>query len=685
MIKRFTAFLFLFFICFIPFTIFLAAEEPASQDETSLTGNEDSALEAEQEEISVAEVVEGASGVRVQTMCTNCNIANVTMLGQTGDRVQIWKDGLPVVGGLGAIYTLSVMPSEAIASTEIIRGAGTVLSGSEAGTGAIFINTKAPEKRPYLLVSADTGGLNWFGQKLMGYGQLGRFGGEVIFTHSQSDASNPNNDLANDLAAFHRTTYGTTLTYKIFERSTLRLDALRYREDQRDGKGAAELFSPELGLASFYSEDIDIRKDEYNLSWDLAFKDGSKITLRGLSSYREQDTSDSNIEKEQPYMFVDETARNAEARYERIFVGKHVFKMGFAYRNFIVHGTTTESTGAFAAGQDILDQIRQDGVYSQMEFALSKKVNLTAGLRYDKFQLNSEERALLDDGSRIPPRIDEEKQFLPRLRLDWKATKSLRFNLSAGESFIAPRPFFERVCCGITITLNNDIKPQTSRDYLLDTTFIPRPWMKYELSLFQSDIENYIQRLPFAAFVQEFFTGIYNVLLPNFTQVNYEHVDLKGAEFSTEFRFLDRLFTGFEVSRVKAESKIPTIYLNKAPLFDLPKGQIPYMPEDQGSAFIRWDDQKRGFNVSAQAQYMGSMRIQMIDETDASVDNFVDTRAYWVFNFRVEARFYNNFSVFAGMDNTTNEYQDWLGDPRYEYNWGQLRGRYIYFGVSFEL
>ncbi len=692
MLNRFILFPFVLFTSLLFITTILATEEPILQYDDlaeKKEQNEETEIDerkAEKEKASIAEILEGSSGVRIQKMCTNCNIANVTMCGQKGDRVQIWKDGLPVVGGLGAIYSLSVMPSEALANTKIIRGAGTVLSGSEAGTGAIFINTRLPEKRPYLLVSLDTGSFNWFGQKLMTYGQLGRFGGEIIFTHSQSDGINPNEpaglqveageDFTDDLAAFHRTTYEAALTYKIFDRSSLRLSALRYREKQEDGKGAVRIFFPGLG-AFFYSEDIDIRKDEYTLNWDLEFPDNSKITMRGLSSYREQDTSDDRTPPEEgPYMFVDETARNAEARYEKALFGKHVLTAGLTYRDFVVHGTTTEATGVFREGQDIYDLIRQDGAYAQIEFSFPKQINLTTGLRYDDFHLHSEERAPLIDGSRIPPRVDDVEELLPRVRLDWKPSKSVHYSFSAGKSFIAPRPFFERVCCGMTISLNPYIKPQESRDLLFDYIYIPRPWMKFRTSFFYSDIENYIQKL----------LNIAIDYIPNTTQVNYAQVDLKGTELSAEFRFFDRFSTGFEYSRVEAESDDLTIYVGNAPLFDMPPGQIPYFPEDQGLAFIKWDDQERGIQASAEAWYTGSMVIQMIEEAlPRPVDAFVRARDYWVFNLRVQARFYQNFSVFAGMDNMTNEYQDWLDDPRYEYNWGPLRGRYIYFGISYEM
>jgi outer membrane receptor protein involved in Fe transport len=625
------------------------------------------------QEFSLTEVLEGTSGVRVQTMCTNCNIANVTMCGQTGERVQVWKDGLPVMGGLGAIYLFSVMPPQGIANTEIIRGAGTVLSGSEAGTGAVFIKTRAPEKKPYFFVSVDGGSLSWQSQKLLAAGQLGRFGGELVFTRAESDGSDPNGDGNFDLASFERTTIGGTVTFKIFDRSHLRFDALRYREDQRDGKGGNKSFVPD-SLGSFYREDIDIQRDEFGFGWDLEFPDNSLLTVRARSANREQDTSDDST-KEQPYMFVEETAESAEARYERTFVDRHIFNVGFNYKNFEVHGTTVDNPPTFPDGQDILDLIRQKGAYAQIEFALPKRIDLSLGLRYDDFQLESQEQSLLLGIIPLDPRIEDRSELLPRIRLAWKPINALSVILTAGESFSPPRPFFERVCCGATITLNPDIKPEESRDYLLDIDFIPRPWFKLRASVFTSDIENYIQKIPW-------FTASY---IPSFTQVNYNDVELEGVELSNEWRFFDRLNFGFDWSHVEAEADDPALFLFDLPLFDLPPGQIPYLPEDQGSAFIRWDDQQRGLNFSAQAQYTGSMMIQMQENFFGLVDTFVETPSFWVYNFRTQVRIYKWLSIFAGVDNITDEFQLWLDDPRYEYNWGLLRGRYYYAGLSWEM
>ena len=187
-------------VLFFSHATVLSSDEPEDPDsaEQATDADLDAVLEtdpemspaspeaADDESSSINEVLGGVSGVRVATMCTNCNIAGVTMSGQSGERVQVWQDGLPVMGGLGAIYLLSVMPQQGIANTAVINGAGTVLAGSEASAGALEINTRRPQEDPTLHAAVDFGSLNWRRQELLASGTLGRWGGGLVATHATS-------------------------------------------------------------------------------------------------------------------------------------------------------------------------------------------------------------------------------------------------------------------------------------------------------------------------------------------------------------------------------------------------------------------------------------------------------------------------------------------------------------------
>ena len=52
---------------------------------------------------------------------------------------------------------------------------------------------------------------------------------------------------------------------------------------------------------------------------------------------------------------------------------------------------------------------------------------------------------------------------------------------------------------------------------------------------------------------------------------------------------------------------------------------------------------------------------------------------------RASKRLSKHITLRAGVDNIGNEYQTWLDDPRFEYQWGSLRGRYYYAGLSYEM
>jgi len=637
----------------------MSAESPEAEDEESTSLNE---------------VLAGVSGVRVATMCTNCNIAGVTMSGQSGERVQVWQDGLPVMGGLGAIYLLSVMPQQGIANTAVINGAGTVLSGSEASAGALEINTRWPQEDPMLHAAMDFGSLNWRRQELLASGTLGRWGGGLVVTHARSDGSDANGDGNFDIGAFDRETFGGTVTIDATENSRIRLDGLYYNEEQRDSKGAYA-GSADVELGNFYSEDIDILRREYSLGWDYRFEDASRLSLGARYANRNQDTSDDFPGQVQPYMLVDETTKAAELRYERFLAQRHLFTVGLAYSNLEVDGEILKTTVVFPDGQRLHDFIRHKGAYAEAELSLPHRINLTTGLRWDEYDWTPGPESTL----RFPiPGSTVESRFSPRLRLAWRANDKLALGLSAGYGFAAPRPVFERVCCGAAVTSSAYSLPEESRNYLVDADWVPYRWLRFRASLFRNEFENFLQKMAINTAPE---------YIPTFTEVNYSDFALEGATAGLEFRHFDRLSYGLEYTYLRTRSDEPIwVKRYREEWYQMTIDQIPFHPSHQGSVFVGWNDARRGLTISAQALYTGSMYVQFLNRNTGSIrDSWVETPEFWVYNFKIQGRVHRYLSLFGGVDNITDEYQLWLDDPRYEYNWGPLRGQYFYAGVSFDL
>jgi outer membrane receptor protein involved in Fe transport len=666
--------------------LFFPLAAHGSSDEPEVPDPSDEAVEVDQEaepELSTPpegdddaapslnEVLSGVSGVRVATMCTNCNIAGVTMSGQSDERVQVWKDNLPVMGGLGAIYLLSVMPQEGVANASVVNGAGTVLSGSEASAGALKINTKRPTEDGSVHAAIDFGSLNWRRQQLLASGQVGRWGGALVATHSRSDGSDPDGDGNFDLGAFDRETYGGTFTIDATERSAIRLDAIYYEEEQRDNKGGYA-GSADVEFGNFYKEDVDILRREYALAWDYKFKDSSKLTLGGRFANRDQETFDDSIARpDQPYMVVDETTEVAELRYERFLAQRHLFTVGVTHRELNVKGSITELNDF----QVLDDFIRHKGAFAEAELSLPHRINLTLGLRWDEYDWTPGPESTLT--APIPgPTVRD--HYSPRLRLAWRATDKLSLGFSAGDAFAAPRPVFERVCCGGRVLSSAYSDTEVSRNFLMDVDYVPYRWMRLKASLFRNMFHNFLQKMAIRTAPE---------YIPTFTQVNYSDFALQGATLGMEFRHFERLDYGFELTWLTTRKEDPIIVKRaRRDFYEMSIDQIPFHPEHQGSVFVGWNDSRTGFNVSAQALHTGSMYVQFLRNNTGNVrDSWDETPSFWVYNFQVRGRVQRYVSLFGGVDNIGNFVQLWLDDPRYEYNWGPLRGRYFYAGVSFDL
>jgi outer membrane receptor protein involved in Fe transport len=242
---------------------------------------------------------------------------------------------------------------------------------------------------------------------------------------------------------------------------------------------------------------------------------------------------------------------------------------------------------------------------------------------------------------------------------------------------MAPPPVFERVCCGATVVPNNLAYAETARNYLLDIDLVPARWAKIRASLFYHDYTDYLQK--YALFA--------NSYVPTFGNVNYTEFSLEGAELAAEFRFLEHLSFGAQWTKVQVADDEPIgVIIIDEPWGELPEGQIINLPEDQGSAFFKWDDPGTGAQVAVQAQYTSSMLNQLLPARGLGIVNeFWNTPAFWTFNLRFEGRIQKHVTLYGGVDNITNEVQTNLDNARYEYNWGPLRGRYLYMGARFEL
>ena len=93
---------------------------------------------------NLAEAMNFQPGLRVETSCGNCSMAQLRINGLDGQYSQILLDSRPIFSSLAGVYALEQLPVGMIERVEVIRGGGSALFGASAIGGVVNIITKEP-------------------------------------------------------------------------------------------------------------------------------------------------------------------------------------------------------------------------------------------------------------------------------------------------------------------------------------------------------------------------------------------------------------------------------------------------------------------------------------------------------------------------------------------------------------
>lgn len=94
----------------------------------------------------LAETLEWATGLRVESTCQNCNSTEVQMLGLPQRYTAILTDGLPSFSALSSIYGLEQIPTAFLDRIEVVKGGGSALYGPSAVAGVINLIPRNPTR-----------------------------------------------------------------------------------------------------------------------------------------------------------------------------------------------------------------------------------------------------------------------------------------------------------------------------------------------------------------------------------------------------------------------------------------------------------------------------------------------------------------------------------------------------------
>jgi outer membrane receptor protein involved in Fe transport len=642
--------------------------------------------------------LEEDSGVSVQTVCTNCNNADLTVGGLGNDYVPILCDGLVIPPGLGQIYLLSVMPQTLVDKVTVRRGAGDASLDGGAIGGGIEIERFRPAEKIQLNLSGDAGSYGWNGQRLDLRGRHGWFGGSLAVTRAESDAINANGDVAGgyenwDLPEFDRTTWEARLDLQPSRNHSLRLGAAGYEESQENGRAAYDgPTSDAVGAPVYNLENVELEREQYDLLYEGRLPDGSRIEAGLFRADRTTDILETQVRTLPefiPTYVIDEVQDTVHGAWSRAFGLHWRARAGASWSSRdssvvdVVYNALAGLPPDRWFDEAFEETVEETGLWADAEWSPNATLDLTLGLRLAEYTVTDEEArpAWVD----IP--LPEGDRILPRAALSWKPAPAWTLRATAGAGYRPPPPTYAEVCCGRRYRNNRGVAMESSRAYGLEATWQPGPKVRLNASGSLTDFDDLVVKLATLTF--EYRPTYQNASAP---EARLTNLSFEGRWEAARWVTLRGSYSWLSAENRSENDRVVALidFFGTPVSRDYPMARIPYRAERNAAlgADFRIGS---GTTISVSAQYTGPMFLQTFDRENPVIepgyfsetqDHLVETEPFTLVNLRVEQRFPKGVSLYAGVDNLGDEFQSDLGDPRFDYNWGALRGRYVYGGIG---
>lgn len=641
---------------------------------------------------SMTQAIQGESGIAIQTMCTNCNSADLTVGSFSNEFIEMTCDDVPVPPGLAQIYLLSVIPPTVIDNIEVEKGAGRAEAGGGAVGGTIELSRAPIEEGLKLDAVVDSGEFGWTGARADVSGKNGWFGFSLISSWAESDIVDADHDSNPEMAAIDRSTVEARAEFDLGRRQELRVGAANYDESQLGGRGNYDFIMSTPQQPLWNLENVDLERRQYDAVYDAAFRDGSTLMAGVSHSERSSDIKETlfrSLDSDPFFLgtyFIDEERLTADARFTRPLGNRVILRLGISGERTeygIVDVRFNQDRG-LPANTVQTEALREEGIWAEGEFFLGGGVNLFAGVRRADYEyVDSEYR-----DAWLAYALPQGNAWLPRLSMVWKPIAALNLRLSAGEGLRQPPPAYEEVCCGRRYRGNRGIRMEESRVYGLEATYQPIPEFKLKGSAFLSQFDDLLIKM--AVQSSQYRPGYQNVNVP---RARYESFAVEAEIDPVVWMTVKTSASWTDASNRTPGNEIPALIdvLGSGPTERIfVSERIPYVPERAGSVILQFRPSAGKLTIDASAQYTGTMLIQQfdaqtIDELGLDTVRFAEVPSFWITNLRLTGALPRGMQIFAGVDNLGDYVQPDLAWPSTDYTWGPLRGRYYYGGMSFHL
>jgi len=348
----------------------------------------------------VTDAIQGRDGVRIQTLCTHCNSANVQLGGLSRDLVPMSRDGFPLVGGLAASLVLAMLPADSIAKTQVVKGPGDAgLSHSAAGGEVDLVGARATETPGWDLYAA--GGSYSLREAAARVG--GRLSSwatiSAIVGTTEADPVDDDHDGWNDVPGVDRTYADATLDLKPAGSHELLFGLSFIDEENPQGRGAFDAVRYITAQADGWTrEDALFRRSEARVGWTWRHRGGGGFELRALAAHRDQ-TQRSQLTAQSGGFFpgADRLIDRFRIEEDNLWVNATYRKpIGIGWRVAVGVETSRQQVDAenreplaIVSGADVAPQLARENVdiasaFLDAEWNPSPSVSVQLGARFDQ-------------------------------------------------------------------------------------------------------------------------------------------------------------------------------------------------------------------------------------------------------------------------------------------------------------
>ena len=378
------------------------------------------------------------------------------------------EDGIPVrTSGVFNHNALLEMNLTAVKNIEIIRGPASSMYGGEAIGGAINFISATPPADLNLRLSVQGSNTGYRRVDISAgsrYGKLGiaingyiaqnkngrldhsdftKFIGTIRADYSFNKTTTVVNSLTAfdyssemrgglDSMAFHKKNYSSPQTFTFRDVSGVRFKSQLNKvwNDQHSGSLALIFRSNSIKQNPAYSIRDDYRRVNGVFSGNKTLAHGElndnffkSYVVNAVHRYQSRDTKTGLVTG----ITIDHSPAGYTANYIRI-------RQDSISRKYLAYENRIDSSLS-----NYITDLNNAALFSQFSYAISDKLKLVAGMRYDLYQMNYKNFLPPSAFSGAPDTKKMFYRFTPKLGLTWQAFREAGFYANYSEGFVAPQ------------------------------------------------------------------------------------------------------------------------------------------------------------------------------------------------------------------------------------------------------